>query len=266
MNPTISNFFEIRGNLSKKTETIIEISGLIFLLLIWWSVVNFGLVRASILPSPVKVLTSMSELVASDNLIDNVNYSIKLNLFGYLESILIAIPIGFVIGLFPFFRSMFSRIIGALRYLPLTAMIGLFILWCGIGANMKVQFLTLGILVYLLPVVVQRIDEVLQVYIDTVKTLGATKWQIIKSVFIPDVISRLFDDIRVLVAISWTYIIITEVINMQDGGVGALIYQASRQSRTDKVFAILIIILLIGFLQDKLFQKLDKVLFPHKYA
>ncbi len=260
------NFFSLRGSLPSRTKTLVEIGGAMLFLIIWWALVYFGVVRSSILPSPIRVLTSFPELHFDDALIRNTLYSIKLNVLGYIEAVAIALPLGFLIGLFPLFRGLFERYITALRYLPLTAVIGLFILWFGIGINMKVQFLTLGILVYLLPVAVQRIDDVQKVYIDTVKTLGATKWQTIRFVFMPDVVSRISDDIRVLVAISWTYIIIAEVINKQEGGVGALIYTAARQSRVDKVFAVLLVIILVGFLQDKLMFALDRQLFPHKYA
>lgn len=66
------------------------------------------------------------------------------------------------------------------------------------------------------------------------------------------------------IAISWTYITIAEALNMT-GGIGALAVQCARKSRIDKVFAILFLIALIGFVQDILFQKLDKMLFPYKY-
>ncbi|HMQ60794.1 MAG TPA: ABC transporter permease subunit, partial [Flavilitoribacter sp.] len=125
-------------------------------------------------------------------------------------------------------------------------------------------FLAFGILVYLLPVVVQRIDEVEDVYIKTVFTLGAKTWQTIRSVYLPSVMSRLIDDIRVLTAISWTYIIIAELLNRQ-GGLGGLIYLKQRQGQVDKLFAILIIIVAIGYIQDRLFVYFDKRLFPHKY-
>jgi NitT/TauT family transport system permease protein len=68
----------------------------------------------------------------------------------------------------------------------------------------------------------------------------------------------------VLTAISWTYIIVAELVN-KTGGVGALIFTAARQSRLDKVFAVLFVIIIIGILQDKLFQWLDKKLFPFKH-
>jgi NitT/TauT family transport system permease protein len=93
--------------------------------------------------------------------------------------------------------------------------------------------------------------------------MGASNWQMVRKVYWPFVTSRIFDDIRVLTAISWTYIIVAELVN-KTGGVGALIYTAARQSRLDKVFAILLVIIIIGVLQDRLFVWLDKVLFPYK--
>ena len=150
-------------------------------------------------------------------LIFNALRSVWLNVQGYVWAIFISLPIGFLIGLFPLFRGLFSKQVDALRYLPLTALTGLFIVWFGIEDQMKIAFLAFGILVYLLPVVVQRIDEVKDVYLKTVFTLGASDWQTIKTVYIPSVLSKLIDDIRVLTAISWTYIIIAELINRQGG-------------------------------------------------
>jgi len=137
-------------------------------------------------------------------------------------------------------------------------------LWFGISESMKVAFLAFGIIVYLLPVVMQRIEEVEETYLKTVFTLGANTWQTIKNVYFPSVMSKLIDDIRVLTAISWTYIIIAEYINREDG-IGSMIQIKQRLGMRADMFAILLIIILVGFLQDRIFVYLDKRLFPHKY-
>ncbi|MCD8417214.1 ABC transporter permease subunit [Tenacibaculum finnmarkense genomovar finnmarkense] len=228
---------------------------------------QFGLVKNKvypILPSPIKVIKAFPELNKDDDVIGNTFLSIKLNLLGYLLAIIIAIPVGFLLGLIPLFRGLFSKIIDSYRFIPLTAVTGIFIMWLGLGSQMKVSFLAFGIIVYLIPVVVQRIDQVQKVYLNTVFTLGATPWQTIKSVYMPYVFSKLIDDIRVLTAISWTYITIVEMLN-KGGGIGELIWTAKRQSRIDKAFAILIIIVIIGVIQDRLFVIIDKLLFPYKH-
>lgn len=218
-----------------------------------------------LLPTPGATIASFPTLVNKENVIGNTLKSIWLNLQGYYWAVLFSIPLGFVIGLFPVFRGLFSKQVDALRYLPLTAITGLFILWFGLDDGMKIAFLAFGIIVYLLPVVVQRIDEVQDVYLKTVFTLGATDWQTIKTVYIPSVMSKVIDDIRVLTAISWTYIIIAELLNRQGGGIGSMLYIKGKQGQTEQVFALLMIIILVGFIQDRLFVYLDKRLFPHKY-
>jgi NitT/TauT family transport system permease protein len=184
---------------------------------------------------------------------------------GYFKAIAYALPIGFLIGLIPICRALFYRYIDAIRFLPLAATTGIFILWYGIGEEVKVNFLAFSIFVYLLPIVIQRIDEIDSVYIQTAKTMGASKWQIIRTIFIPAVFSKLFDDIRVMVAISWTYIVIAELINAT-GGLGHKIQILARQSNTEGVFAVLIIIILLGVIQDFIFKMLDKIFFKHKHV
>jgi len=261
----MNQWLELRGRLAPKIDLAIAAGGFVALVALWQVVCVVGNVSPAILPSPWSVLMAFPELHFQDALVRNTVYSIRLNLLGYGQAILIALPLGLAIGLQPVLRALTLRYVNAVRFVPLTAVTGLFIAWFGIEELMRVQFLAFGILVYLLPVVIQRVDETLEVYVQTVKTLGAGRWQTIRRVFIPSVTSAVSDDARVLVAISWTYIIVAEVVNMSRG-VGAMAYMAARQSRIDKVFAVLLVIIAVGFVQDRVFQWLDRQLFPHKRA
>jgi len=261
----ISKFFELRGKLDHKTGFIISIIGFILLMSLWIIITAFELVPRQLLPSPWKVISSFNELHYKNALVRNLSYSVYLNFMGYVEAVSVSLIIGFVMGMFPLFRDLFSRYLNAARFVPMTAVTGLFIAWFGIETNMKIQFLAVGIIVYLIPVVIQRIDEIDSVYEQTAITLGAKAWQRITSVYIPSVLSRIFDDIRILLAISWTYIIVAEMINSSSGGIGSLAFLSAKQSRIDKVFAVLLVIILVGFIQDKLFEFLDRKFFPFKY-
>jgi len=259
--------FKLRGPLSKAQHLTLGVLGIALFLLIWVGLTSgeSPMVSSGILANPFKVLNAYGELYRDNELIKNMTYSIGLNLAGYVKAISISIVLGFAIGLVPLLRGLFQGIVEAFRFVPLTAVTGLFIVWFGIQTGMKVNFLAFGILIYLLPVVVQRIDEVEDVYLKTVYTLGASNWQTIRTVYMPSVFSRIFDDIRILTAISWTYIIVAEMVASQ-GGIGALIFSAGRrQGRVDKTFALLILIIMIGILQDRIFKWLDREFFPHKY-
>jgi NitT/TauT family transport system permease protein len=216
-------------------------------------------------PLPSDVVRSYPSLVQKDKLFANALRSIWLNLQGYFWAIFWCVPLGLLTGLLPLFRGLFSKPVDALRYLPLTALIGVFIIWFGIYDEMKVAFLAFGIIVFLLPTVIQRVDEVENVYLSTVFTLGASKWQTVKTVYLPAVLSRLIKDIRVLTAVSWTYIIVAEYINKDGGGLGTLIYIKRRLQQVPEMFAIILIIVLTGFLQDMIFVYLSRRLFPHRF-
>lgn len=257
--------FELRGSFSKKTTAKISFIGLVVMLALWEIVAKTNGSVSQLLPAPSEVVMAIPKLFMEKNLASDVYLSVERNFLGYFKAILYALPIGFLIGLLPIFRALFYKYIDAIRFLPLAATTGIFILWYGIEEEVKVNFLAFSIFVYLLPVVIQRIDEVDSVYIQTAKTMGASKWQIIRTIFIPAVFSKLFDDIRVMVAISWTYIVIAELINAT-GGLGHKIQILARQSNTDGVFAVLIIIVLLGVLQDFIFKMLDKLFFKHKHV
>jgi NitT/TauT family transport system permease protein len=261
----MSGFFCIRGKLTVQSQRAIELIGAIVFLGLW-QLASGTIIPSSILPSPVQVVMAFPELHVKDAIIYNSIYSIKLNTMGLLEAVAFALPLGMLIGLFPLCRALTERYVTAARFLPLTAVVGLFIAWFGIDMNMKVQFLAFAIFIYLLPVVIQKVDGMEEVLVQTVRTLGASTYQTVRTIFVPGVISRVFDDIRVLAALSWTYIVVAEMVNAGGGGVGALTYIAARQSRIDKVFAILLVIVLIGFVQDQMLKLIDSIAFPYKYA
>jgi len=295
--------FDLRGQLTRTQGIALGIAGGALLIALWWLLAEMlavpaldyrapalddpalqnlnrdSLLRADsirfanaktvgkiykILPTPLHVVQAYPKLAEEDNLFSHTFHSVWLNLKGYFWAIALSLLIGGLIGFIPLFNGLFASPVDALRYLPISALTGLFMLWFGLGDGMKVAFLAFGILVYMIPVIVQRIREVEDVHLQTSYTLGAGNWQTLRSVYFPSVFSKFMEDLRVLTAISWTYIIIAEILN-NTGGLGSLIYWLARRDKTDKVFAVLLLVIVIGILQDRVFVYLDKRLFPHKY-
>jgi NitT/TauT family transport system permease protein len=242
----------------------LQLTGWVILLILWFLVTNFGIINTHVMPTPQKTWNSLIDLKNNDNLFGNMLFSIRINLLGYLKCIVAALLVGFAIGLSPRVRKMFSQQVNALRFVPITALMGIFIAISGLTIVTKINFLAFGIWVYLVPVVVQRIDEVDDTHLQMMKTLGASFWQTVRFVTWRSVIARLSDDIRILVGISWTYIIVAELAGIQ-GGLGSLIFLGERQSNVGKVYAVIFIIVAIGIIQDALFRLIDRLLFKFKY-
>jgi NitT/TauT family transport system permease protein len=209
-----------------KNSFLNSLLGFAVVIIIWQLIIiTFGFSKF-ILPSPMDVLRAFKPLVLEYKLLQSVFASFKLNMWAYLESISLSLIVGFLIGSNKYTREMFQKPIDSLRYLPISALLGVFIAWFKIGDFMKIQFLSFAIFVYLVPALVARIkfadsDSTL---VDTARSLGATKLQIFFKVKLPMVIPYFFEDIINLTAISWTYIIMTEMVNPENV-LGALIYK-----------------------------------------
>mgnify|MGYP001565539939 CR=1 FL=1 len=260
----MSSLFELRGPLPRRASRTLIFLGVLLLIGTWEAICLTNLVSIGILPTPWSVMISIGPLVTEGHLFDNLLYSLKLNFLGYLIAIGVSLPLGFLLGLIPLFRELFEKQFDATRFIPLTAITGIFVVWFGIGDVMKIAFLAVSIILYLVPIIIQRIREVDQIFIDTAVTLNATRWQQVKRIFLPRALSSVFIDVKNIVAISWTYIIVAELLN-RTGGIGSVIYLAIRQSHMDQAFMGLIVIVFIGFLQDRLFVLFDKLFFRFKY-
>ena len=270
------NLFVMGGeiNLPKPVTTAISICGLALILVVWYFISYFEVIPTTILPNPVNVIVSYGSLYENNHLIANTWFSVKLNLMCYIYALLISIPVGFFISLFPINNIIIGRYINSIRYLPLPAISGILIVLCGLTFNLKVQFLTLGLIIYIIPSICSKVNELNNpandkeyVYIQSIKTMGATAWQKFRYVYLPYVMGSVSNDIITLVGISYSYLVICELL-YRDGivnGLGSLISTMSRQAHIPEVYALLFFIILIGVCQDAIFKWLDKKIFPWKY-
>lgn len=257
------------GTISKRKSMIVTLIGAILLVCLWYGVTVSGTINEKILPNPVDMVQTVPELFTEYNLAGNIAYTVGLNLLGYAFALAIAIPLGFLIGIYPLPSALFKPYFEAIRYLPLPTVSGIFIAIFGLGFGMKAKFLAFGILIFTLPSVIQKVTDLQNpknekdhVYLQTGRTLGMTKWQQFKYVYWPYVMDKIYGDIRSLVAISYTYVVIAECLN-KEGGIGAMISTFTRQARTPEIYALLIIIILIGLFQDWVFKKMEYVIFPY---
>jgi len=271
-----SNLFKMGGesSYSKTVTMLISLIGLVVIFIAWYLIAAFEVIPTKILPDPISVVSSYGYLFTDNHLLANTWFSIKLNLSCYIWALLVTIPLGFFIGLYPINNIVIGRYIDSVRYLPIPALSGIFIAIAGLTFSLKVLFLSVGIGIYILPAICNKINELQNpnnddefVYLQSIKTLGATPWQKFREVYFPYVMGSITGDIINLTGISWSYLTIAELL-YKDGttnGIGALINVMTRQAHMDAVYALLFLIVVIGILQDVIFKSIDKKLFPWKY-
>jgi NitT/TauT family transport system permease protein len=230
---------------------------------ITWCVLTLGknpIVTPIFLPSPIQVLQATLQMIFEHTLFPAIWASTLRILISFVAAAVVALPLGIFMGAFEPFNRLMEPVMAPLRYMPISAFIPLLILWLGIGESQKVAFLFLGVFVYLLPVVVTAIRAVPEELVQTALTLGATRWQVIRTVLVPAALPDIFDSFRVMNAISWTYVILAEFVNARTG-LGYMIQLAGSHLKTAQVFSGILVIGVIGLLTDAFIRGLNNALF-----
>lgn len=217
-------------------------------------------INASFLPSPVKVLQAFLASIFDNTLFPSIWASTARIGLSFLLAAVIALPLGILMGAWEPINRLFEPIMAPLRYLPISAFIPLLILWFGIGEAQKIAFLFLGVFVFLLPVVVTAIRAVPEELVQTALTLGATRFQVVRTVLIPHALPDIFDSFRVMNAISWTYVILAEFVNAPSG-LGYMIQQAGNRVKTAQMFSGILVIGVIGLVTDAIIRGINGLLF-----
>ena len=207
------------SNFNKLSLLLITIVGFTLIIGAWYFVTYLQIIPTKVLPNPFDVIGSYGKLISEYNMFGNAWYSIKLNFMSYFYAILIALPFGFFIALYPINNILIGKYINSVRYLPIPAMSGIFIAIFGLTFGMKVSFLTFALLIYILPAVANKVNDLQNpnndkdyVYLQTIRTLGGSNWQKFKYVYFPYVTRNISNEIINLTGISWSYVVICELL------------------------------------------------------
>jgi NitT/TauT family transport system permease protein len=260
-----SNLFSIRSPLPKKTAFVLGFVAPA-LVLGGWCLLTYGnLVQPDFLPKPTEVVRGTLQLFIQYDLGTAIVVSTRRIAIAFLLAAALALPLGVLMGAFDPINRFFEPIMAPLRYMPISAFIPLLILWFGIYEKQKIAFLFLGVFVYLLPVVVSSIRLVPEELVQTALTLGASKFQVVRTVLVPAALPEIFDSFRVMNAIAWTYVILAEAVNPEHG-LGYMVELARTHQKASWSFAGLLVIGGIGLLTDSLIRLVSSMLFSWREA
>jgi NitT/TauT family transport system permease protein len=252
--------FALREPLPSRTALLLGLVAPTLVLGGWCAASYGGLAPPDFLPSPSEVVRGTLQLFIQYDLLDAIIVSTRRIAIAFALASAVALPLGVLMGAFEPINRIFEPIVAPLRYMPISAFIPLLILWFGIYEQQKIAFLFLGVFVYLLPVVVTAIRSVPEELVQTARTLGASKAQVVWSVLLPPALPEIFDSFRVMNAISWTYVILAEAVNPEHG-LGYMVELARTHQKASWSFAGLLVIGGIGLLTDVLIRMISGALF-----
>lgn len=219
------------------------------------------------LPAPEAVWSRLGEIATvgyrNSTLAEHLGYSLFRVIVGFLLGALVGIPLGYAMGLSNWFRGWFDPIVEFMRPVPPLALIPLVIIWAGIGEVGKIILLFLAALWIMAIAARSGVSGVRISKVHAAYSLGASKWQIMRHVIIPNSLPEIFTGARVAMGVCWGTVVAAELVAAEKGA-GMMIMVASKFQSTDIVLMGIILIGIIGFSIDMLMRQAEKWLVPWK--
>ncbi len=244
--------------LENRYTRFIPLGSIIILLCIWaW----LSMSKMPFLPSPAIVLKRTLVLLFSGKILSDLGVSLFRLSLGFLGALIIGIPLGLLMGYFSFFYKAFRVPVDFFRSIPATALFPLFMLFLGIGDITKIVLIIFScglIMVVHTTAGVRGANKVRRL---AAQTMGATRFQIFKKVIFYDALPEVSTGIKIILSFALVLVIVLEMFIGTKQGLGRKIYDYHLSYRIADMYALIIIVGMIGYLLNKLIRLFEKRVF-----
>jgi len=231
-------------------------------LIIAWEILGKQ-VDSSFFVSFTEAIQSLIYLLKEQQLIVDIGTSFQRIFIALSLCFIIAIPLGIGIGRIKEIESLFRPLTHFLRYIPAPTLIPISILWLGIGEAPKIFIVLWGIFFPTLLSIRDAAKNIPKSYHQVSRSLGYTKWQNLYHVSFPAIAPEIFNAFRIAWGESWIYLLIAELISAENG-IGKSIVVAQRFLKMDQIFALILLLGIIGLISDQSFKFTYSKLFRYK--
>lgn len=211
-------------------------------LVIWW----FSPYK--VLPRPDEVVRALGELWTRQGLGWEIITSLTLNVQAIGWTLLISLLLSYL-TVIPFFRPI-ALAVSKGRFLGLIGLTLIFTLMIGGGTRLKLALLIFGMSVFFVTSMAAVIQDLPKESFDHARSLGMSEWRVVWEVVVLGTADDAFEVLRQNAAIGWMMLTMVEGISRAEGGLGAMLLNQNKHFHLAEVFAIQLLILLIGILQD----------------
>ena len=219
-----------------------------------WQTAAFLVNDQLTLPSFFQVLAAFLEnwlsILTEDLPVSSLHFAI-----GMTGGMIIALPIGMIMGWFNLVDIFLDPIVEILRPIPPLAWIPFAIIWFGITNTSAGFIIFIGAVFPILINTYVGFRSLPRVYVESAKVLGATKdIDLIRYVALPFALPSIAAGIRIAMGIAWMCLVAAEMFGVSKNGLGFKIWDSYGHYRMDEVFMYRIVLGLRGLVIDRTFR------------
>jgi NitT/TauT family transport system permease protein len=176
-------------------------------------------------------------------------------------SALLGVALGVAVGIIPYVRAALASFIAALSMIPPLAILPILFIVAGLGELAKVLLIIIGVAPIIVRDLALRTAELPGEQLIKAQTLGASTWQLILRVVMPQMWPRLIDALRLSLGSAWLFLIASEAI-ASTGGLGYRIFLVRRYLAMDVILPYVAWITFLAFAMDALLRLVRARAFP----
>lgn len=197
-----------------------------------------------------------------DYLLWNDTYWSLWRLFtGMAISTAIALIFGLLIGFIPHVRAGFASYLATFSLVPPIAVLPILFIIFGLGETSKVALIVVGTMPVMMRSTAQAVMNIPREMIIKAETLGASVWQMLTRLVLPQVLPGLINSVRLALVPAWIFLISAEAI-ASTTGLGYRIFLVRRYLAMDVILPYVFWITLLAFIIDRLLLLTSRRAFP----
>ena len=264
--PPRERFLSVLGTVSTNQSIGLGLVGVVLFFSIW----EIGHLltpelQQKFLPGVIEVVGEIAYLILEKGFVGDIGKSLYRIYVSFFVACMVAIPLGLFMGCFIKLRVLINPMVGGLRYLPAASFVPLLLVYLGPTDTAKMALLFLGCVFFLIALILDNVLAVPRELIESAQTMGASRRHIVFRVTLPAAAPQIVDSMRNMIAVSWTYLVIAEIVAATDG-IGAVMMRGAKFLHIDIIMAGILTIGVLGVLTDMLFRFARRLLFPYLYA
>ena len=227
--------------------------------LIAWELVGggFQFVNPMFMSAPSFIWKAAVQLFGSGEIWNDLYVSGVEFAWGYVLSVVVAIPFGIAVGWYKKMAYLFDPFVNAMNATPRVALLPLVIIWLGIGILSKVGIIFLGAV---FPLLINTRDGVKTTpanLLNAARSFGASEWQIFRNVVLPSTVPFILTGLRLAVGRALIGVMVGELY-AATAGIGFMITVAGATFQTDKVFVGVLIFAISGMAATEMIDRFER--------
>jgi len=235
---------------------LLPLTGIAAVLAAWQIAI---VLRPSLIPGPIAVARGIGELAVRGLLVKYVVASLFRVTWGYLAALVIAIPLGLLLGMVRIGEMAANPILQILRPISPLAWIPIAILWFGVGDVSAIFLIFLAALLPMTVATMNAVHNIDPVHLAAARNFGIPLRARMRNVLIPAILPQLIVAMRIALGVAWLVVVAAEMIAV-NSGLGFLIVDARNAgNRYDLVVAGMVLIGLVGIVLDLLMRRLERL-------